>query len=128
MDPTRAAVALIQAGEELLLVRRAERPDDRWSGHMALPGGRYEDADRDLFQTVLRETLEETGIALSREALVASLEDLSPRSKTLPSVLVRPFVFRLDKKPKITLSDELTGFFWFELAALQRSACEATVD
>src|SRR5687767_9515898 len=40
---SRAAVALIlrdgKAGIELLFIRRAEHPQDPWSGQMAFPGG-----------------------------------------------------------------------------------------
>ena len=40
---------LLQVGDaEVLLIRRAERPEDPWSGHMAFPGGRVEDDDPDL--------------------------------------------------------------------------------
>jgi hypothetical protein len=43
--PGRAAVAIIvreanDAQPEILLIRRAERSSDPWSGHMAFPGGR----------------------------------------------------------------------------------------
>ena len=59
-----AAVALvIRAGTDLdvLLIKRAEHEHDPWSGHMALPGGRWEPGDLGLQHTATRETLEETG-------------------------------------------------------------------
>src|SRR5262245_39852984 len=46
--PVAAVVAMVRPGRggaELLLIERAEHPDDPWSGHMALPGGRYEPCD-----------------------------------------------------------------------------------
>ena len=122
-------MALILApGPELLLVRRAERESDRWSGHMALPGGRREAADRDLLDTAIRETREETAVALARDGLTGTLEDLKPRAPTLPPILVRPFVFRLAEKPATSLSEELTGAFWFGLDELKASASEAPVQ
>jgi 8-oxo-dGTP pyrophosphatase MutT (NUDIX family) len=124
-----AAVALILApGPELLLVRRAIREGDRWSGHMALPGGRFEEADKDLFATVLRETLEETGVALTRRMLLGSLDDLAPISPTLPPVVVRPFVFSMKERPALRLNEELTGVHWFKLDVLAASACETDVE
>src|SRR6185295_3323821 len=65
----RAAVAAILRESatdlEALLIRRAEREDDPWSGHMAFPGGRRGAADRDIEETARRETLEEIGLDLA---------------------------------------------------------------
>jgi ADP-ribose pyrophosphatase YjhB (NUDIX family) len=40
----QAAVSLIlreaQGSAQALIIKRAERPGDHWSGHLALPGGR----------------------------------------------------------------------------------------
>ena len=68
-DARPAAVALVllegPQGLELILIKRAERGDDPWSGQIALPGGRYEGGDRDLEATAVRETSEETGVDLA---------------------------------------------------------------
>ncbi|MEZ4238521.1 MAG: NUDIX domain-containing protein, partial [Myxococcota bacterium] len=52
IEPTSglAAVAMVfvrppRGGDELLLIRRSEHPNDPWSGHVALPGGRVEETD-----------------------------------------------------------------------------------
>src|SRR5688572_27389789 len=75
-----AAVAIIIAPDPdaILLIRRAERAGDPWSGHMALPGGRREPGDLDLLATAIRETSEEVGIRLGSEQLVGTLEDVVP--------------------------------------------------
>ncbi|HEU4700285.1 MAG TPA: NUDIX domain-containing protein, partial [Gemmatimonadales bacterium] len=69
-DPTLrwAAVALVvtPAPDSMLLIRRAERAGDPWSGHMALPGGRHSRGDADLAATAMRETAEEVGVRLDR--------------------------------------------------------------
>ena len=62
-----AAVALIRVrgqDPDYLLLRRASNPQDPWSGHFALPGGRKEPGDRDLLETCIRETWEECGVKL----------------------------------------------------------------
>ena len=48
--PAAVALVLLEGpqGLEILLIKRAERGDDPWSGQIALPGGRYDAGDRDL--------------------------------------------------------------------------------
>lgn len=96
-----AAVALLLRpgadGLELLLIRRAERPGDPWSGHMALPGGRHQADDASLAATAARETREEVGIDVARQGrLLGELDELAPRSARIPSIVVSPFVYRVD--------------------------------
>jgi 8-oxo-dGTP pyrophosphatase MutT (NUDIX family) len=112
-----AAVALILAPdpEAILLIRRAERTGDPWSGHMALPGGRREPEDPDLLATALRETLEEVGIQLGPEDLAGTLDDVVPRTPVLPPIAVRPYVFLLNARPPITLSNEVDTAGWVSL-------------
>lgn len=95
----RAAVALLlrvhQGRVELLLIRRAEREGDPWSGHMALPGGRWQSEDPDLAATAARETREEVGIDVATGRLLGELDVLAPRSARIPSIAVSPFVFHV---------------------------------
>jgi 8-oxo-dGTP pyrophosphatase MutT (NUDIX family) len=127
-DARPAAVALVlldgppsppATGLEILLIRRAERADDPWSGQIAFPGGRYEPDDPDLLATAIRETREETGVDLTRAERLGSLDDLYPRTPTLPPVVVRPFVFALGRRPPpLVPSDEVQRAFWLPLSRL----------
>ncbi|MBF0196878.1 MAG: NUDIX domain-containing protein [Planctomycetes bacterium] len=74
-ETPKAAVALIQARDssEILILKRAEHPNDPWSGHLALPGGRYEEEDQDLCATSIRETYEECGLTLKREECISEM-------------------------------------------------------
>ena len=103
-DPTPAAAEILQAavalvvrgGErlEVLLIKRAKREHDPWSGHMALPGGRRDPADASLLETAMRETREETGVALDdRGVHLGRLEEVRPQSARLPRLSVTPHVF-----------------------------------
>ncbi|MFO7771384.1 MAG: NUDIX hydrolase [Roseovarius gahaiensis] len=56
-------------GEELLTIRRDQRPDIPWPGRLDVPGGGREHGETPM-QCVLRETQEETGLALSPGDLV----------------------------------------------------------
>jgi 8-oxo-dGTP pyrophosphatase MutT (NUDIX family) len=121
----RAAVALIiRAGAdgapELLFIQRAEYPADPWSGQVAFPGGREEEADPTLTDTAIRETREETGIDLVRDGtVIGTLDDLRPQTVRLPAVIVRPYVVLLNKFESLLLSDEVALAFWVPLEAFK---------
>ena len=115
-----AAVAVILAPDPdaLLLIRRAERAGDPWSGHMALPGGRQEPTEPDLFTTAVRETAEEVGLTLRRRNLIGALDDVVPRTPVLPPIAVRPYVFALSDRPALTLNPEVAAARWVPLELL----------
>jgi 8-oxo-dGTP pyrophosphatase MutT (NUDIX family) len=117
-----AAVAAVIAPdpEAILLIRRAERVGDPWSGHMALPGGRREPEDPDLLSTAIRETREEVGLLLTAADLVGSLEDVVPRTPVLPPIAVRPYAFLVSSRPRISLNPEVTASSWVPLSHLLR--------
>ena len=120
------AVALIltpgKLGLEALFIRRAERPEDPWSGHIALPGGRRDPADADRLATAVRETKEEVDVSLSASALLGALDDLAPSTPNLPPLVIRPYVFGLDPRPDARLSAEVAGVMWLPLSKL--ASCE----
>jgi 8-oxo-dGTP pyrophosphatase MutT (NUDIX family) len=116
-----AAVALVLVPDPiaLLLIRRAERAGDPWSGQAGLPGGRREPADADLLATATREAAEEVGLRLERSACIGVLDDVAPRTPILPPVAVRPFVFALETRPALTLNPEVAAAQWVELDRLR---------
>jgi 8-oxo-dGTP pyrophosphatase MutT (NUDIX family) len=129
-----AAIALVlrpgegtDADPELLMIKRAEAEGDPWSGHVACPGGRMEPGDHDLEQTAVRETWEETGVDLARDGhVLGALDDISPRSPTLPPIIVRPFVAVVKPELEIVQSSEVAESFWVPLAALRERAAWGT--
>ena len=135
-DPVaaRAAVALIlredRGGLEILLIRRADHPLDPWSGQMAFPGGRAEPGDVSLAATAVRETLEETGIDLAREAeFLGPLDEVQAMARLRPvDLAIAPFVYRLHGPGQATLSDEVRSVHWLPLDLLLRPECRSTLD
>lgn len=123
LDPTTkwAAVAVIVAPEpeSVLLIRRAERDGDPWSGHIGLPGGRLDPADSTLQDTALRETFEEVGWRLTDGQVLGTLPDVWPRTPLPRLIVVRPFVLAVDYRADLVLSDEVADAFWVPLEQLR---------
>lgn len=58
----------VQNGDpEVLFMKRAARTGDRWTGHIALPGGKREPGDLDDRDASIREAGEEVGLDLKAE-------------------------------------------------------------
>jgi 8-oxo-dGTP pyrophosphatase MutT (NUDIX family) len=115
-----AAVALIVGSDPdaILVIRRAERSGDPWSGHMGLPGGRRDPRDEHLLATAIRETSEEVGIQLSSRQLLGTLDDVAPRSQTQAPVFARPFVFGVTGHPTPQPNEEVSAARWVPLSVL----------
>lgn len=105
-------------GPEVLLMKRAERPGDHWSGHVSFPGGRASPEDRDLLATAVRETREEVGMDLSRAArLLGQLDTIRAVARGRPRPLtITPFVFVQTEDMPLALGHEAADAFWFPLA------------
>jgi 8-oxo-dGTP pyrophosphatase MutT (NUDIX family) len=124
-----AAVSVILAPDPdaLLLIRRAERVGDPWSGHMALPGGRQGPAEPDLLTTAVRETAEEVGLALQPGDLLGTLDDVVPRTPVLPPIAVRPYAFGLTHRPALSLNPEVAAAHWVPLDLLLQPQTYASI-
>ena len=131
---SRAAVATIFRGErnglELLFMRRAEHEGDPWSGHISFPGGRAEPGEDDPFLTAVRETAEETGIDLGRDAeLLGRLDEIRAMARGRPVDLsIAPFVFRLLRPVEGTPNHEVVSLHWLPLERLLAPECRSTME
>jgi 8-oxo-dGTP pyrophosphatase MutT (NUDIX family) len=120
----QASIALILCEGErdgrsdlsILFIRRAESEADRWSGHIAFPGGRVDPNDSSPSRTAERETLEEVGIAIDQSNWVARLDDLEGSSE---SIVVSGFVYALDSPPTLTLNHEIAEAFWLPIHEIE---------
>jgi 8-oxo-dGTP diphosphatase len=112
-----AAVAVILAGDErdrrVLLIRRPERVDDPWSGHIALPGGRVQKEDGSFRRTAVRETQEEVGVDLELARFLGHLGRFRARTG---SIWVVPCVFVYDGIPAVNASPEVASYRWVSMS------------
>lgn len=131
-DLSEAAVTLmLRPGDdlELLLIERTHRSDDPWAGHMALPGGRRDPGDPDLVTTAFRETHEEVGVRLDPAShLLGELDEVLPRSRHLPPLVISPFVAALDPdQPLVPDPVEVAAALWVPLGALRDDGAASEV-
>jgi 8-oxo-dGTP pyrophosphatase MutT (NUDIX family) len=127
IEPERipqAAVSLIlrdaQGSAQALIIKRAERPGDHWSGHLALPGGRAQIGDGDLIATAARETYEEVGIdLLGGGQFIGQLDILAPTYARLPRIEIAPFVAVAPPEFTLKLNGEVARAFWISIAELK---------
>lgn len=127
-----AAVALmLRPGDELeiLLIQRAERETDPWSGHMALPGGRRSADDADLVATAFRETEEETGVPLHRVGVVlGALDEVAPLTPRLPPIVIAPVVVAVPGATRATPDRvEVEAAIWVPLSALREEGAVSEI-
>lgn len=116
-------------GLEVLFIRRAVRASDPWSGNIGLPGGRRDPGDADLLATAIRETREEIGVILPPAVLLGALDDLVPSTPSLPSLMIRPFVFGVEPRPEAGTSEEVASSHWIPLDSLHaaRGSTKVTI-
>jgi 8-oxo-dGTP pyrophosphatase MutT (NUDIX family) len=110
----------------VLLMKRAERSGDPWSGHISLPGGRYQSSDRDLLETAIRETREELNIDLEGARLLGHLPPLHPRTSGPLGIEVTPFVFVTEVAVEPTPGPEALAAFWLPLATAGSGSLDGT--
>jgi 8-oxo-dGTP pyrophosphatase MutT (NUDIX family) len=132
-DFLQAAVALVVRGREpleVLLIKRARRAGDPWSGHMAFPGGRRDPADDTLLRTAVRETVEEIGLDLEDAGVhLGRLEVVRPASPHLPRMTITPHVFGVPAEtPAAATSEEVDAVHWVSLDLLRDPATRAEIE
>lgn len=128
LEPERipqAAVALILreigGSAEALIIKRAEREGDPWSGNLALPGGRAQADDADLLATAARETHEEIGVDLhSGGKFIGQLPLISTRNPRLPALEITPLVAIAPPELSFQFSHEVAAAFWVSVEGLKR--------
>ena len=124
----RAAVAITVrsgvSGPEILMIQRAVRQGDPWSGHMGFPGGRKDESDASDMACAKRETREEIGFDLDIYGeLVCQLSDVNTGWRAdRPEMLVAPFVFKVDSTPVFELNHEVDDTLWVPLSFLLNDA------
>ncbi len=128
---SQAAVAVVLRERlgttEVLLIERALRDGDPWSGHMAFPGGRIEPGDSSTRSAASRETLEEVGVALAEAEYLGRVADRVGNPRIQSRLIISAHAFHLqDEQPFVLEESEVQSAFWFPLAEMH--SAERLID
>ncbi|OJJ44159.1 hypothetical protein ASPZODRAFT_135641 [Penicilliopsis zonata CBS 506.65] len=116
----------VQNGDpEVLFIKRASRVGDRWTGHVALPGGKRDPEDADDQAAAVREASEEIGLDLTTDDCIC-VGNLPERVVTtswgsVPLMVLSTFVFLTTRSDSPTLKlqpTEVASTHWVSLRAL----------
>ena len=116
----------VQHGDpEVLFIKRAARKGDRWTSHIALPGGKRDPEDADDQAVAIRETSEEVGLDLAHSAIKCG--QLPQRIVTAhwgkkPLLVLCPYIFLLTTHTVAPLRlqpTEVASTHWVPLRCLQ---------
>lgn len=123
----QAAVAIVLRegvrGSEVLLIERALRDGDPWSGHMAFPGGRREPGDASSRAAARRETLEEVGVELADAEYLGRLDDQMGNPRVSSKLIISAHAFHIRESQRFVLEPtEVQQAFWFPLVGLHDEA------
>lgn len=129
VDRRAAVAAVIRPGasglpidSEVLLMRRADREGDPWSGQMAFPGGHLE-AGESFEEAARRETHEEVGLDLAAYGRVlGALDHAQAYARGLRvNMVIAPIVYELVRPaPPMRLNHEVAEVLWAPLAPMLR--------
>lgn len=122
-DVSSASVAAVLRptgnGAAVLLIQRATKHSDPWSGQMAFPGGRTDPGDRSILDTARRETREELALDLDAAGAspLGSLITLDGGRAVRRPTLVGASVFWLDADPgPLRPNHEVADALWVPLS------------
>lgn len=114
---------------EMLFIQRSEREGDKWSGHIAFPGGKRDVCDADDAATAARESMEEVGVDVTDLLLVGALHDrlVLAGGKALPDAALAVYVYVAPRPfmPTFILeAAEVRHAWWVSLSSLNVSAVD----
>ncbi|MDX2415053.1 MAG: CoA pyrophosphatase [Bacteroidales bacterium] len=106
-DDSRLAAVMIllypKDGKVMCLFMQRPQYDGVHSGQISFPGGKMEDSDKNLTQTAVRETCEETGVCGKDISIIGKLTALFI---PVSNIEVSPVVAYMNSEPVFTPNDE----------------------
>jgi len=114
-----AAVMIIIFGNEpMMLMTERSKTMSHHAGEISFPGGTWNEKDRDLIGTAIRETKEELGIEISRSMIIGQLRPVMTLNSGFK---IFPFIVILDELPNIVHNSEITSVLQIPLFSILKT-------
>ncbi len=108
-----SVLVIIYDSEPKVLMIEKSKELRHHGGEIAFPGGKWNEDDKDLLETALRETEEEIGLTVSKDDVITQLENV----RTLNSgFTITPFVCILENLPNLKTNSEVESVLNIPLA------------
>ena len=108
---------------EVIFTQRSAKVSTH-SGEVSFPGGKWEEGDKDLYETSLRESNEEINLNINDVTYVGSLNYLISKHK----IEVNPYIGLVTKKQNFIDNDEIAHTFTVPLDFLINNAREHNIE
>ncbi len=108
---------------EVIFTQRSAKVSTH-SGEVSFPGGKWEEGDKDLYETSLRESNEEINLNINDVTYLGSLNYLISKHK----IEVNPFIGLVTKRQNFIDNDEIAHTFTVPLDFLINNAREHNIE
>ena len=108
---------------EVIFTQRSAKVSTH-SGEVSFPGGKWEEGDKDLYETSLRESNEEINLNINDVTYLGSLNYLISKHK----IEVNPYIGLVTKKQNFIDNDEIAHTFTVSLDFLINNAREHNIE
>jgi len=108
---------------EVIFTQRSAKVSTH-SGEVSFPGGKWEEGDKDLYETSLRESNEEINLNINDVTYLGSLNYLISKHK----IEVNPYIGLVTKKQNFIDNDEIAHTFTVPLDFLVNNAREHNIE
>jgi len=108
---------------EVIFTQRSAKVSTH-SGEVSFPGGKWEEGDKDLYETSLRESKEEINLNINDVTYLGSLNYLISKHK----IEVNPFIGLVTKRQNFIDNDEIAHTFTVPLDFLINNAREHNIE
>ena len=108
---------------EVIFTQRSAKVSTH-SGEVSFPGGKWEEGDKDLYETSLRESNEEINLNINDVTYLGSLNYLISKHK----IEVNPYIGLVTKKQNFIDNDEIAQTFTVPLDFLINNAREHNIE
>lgn len=99
-----SVLIIIYGSPPRILMTKKSRHLKIHAGEIAFPGGKFDDTDRDLLCTALRETREELGLDIARFQVAGQLDPVMTLNSNF---VITPFVSIMESLPDMTPNPEV---------------------